>query len=129
MVNATTTGDDMNNTSKNALGVGVEVLFRVDDNIVEVGTIADEQEPRENGPQAVTVYRVNNGDGENVGWFTAPELRRYHRRSPEWLIEPSLINKEGKLESSVEVVAQMQREGVDQKLIDRWLQGIETSAR
>ncbi len=66
-----------------ALGVGVEVVYRVDDQTHEIGTIADVEDPQATGPQSETVFRVNDGAGENVGWFTAAELRRHHRREPE----------------------------------------------
>ena len=57
-----------------SLGVGVEVVFGVSR---EVGTVADVEEPRENGPQPEMVFRVNDEAGDNVGWFTAAELRRH----------------------------------------------------
>ena len=65
---------------KNDLGIGVEVVFRVDDQTSEVGTIADVREATANGPQADTVFRVNASTGKSVGWFTADELRRHNRR-------------------------------------------------
>ncbi len=60
---------------KNDLGIGVEVRFQGG----KIGTIADVEEPRTTGPQAQTVYRVNDGAAKNVGWFTAAELRQHHR--------------------------------------------------
>lgn len=44
------------------------------------------------------------------------------------LHERNLMNADGNLETPLEVAAQMQRDGVVQILIDRWLQGIELRA-
>ncbi len=61
------------------LGIGVEVIFRVSVDMLEVGTIAEENPARANGPQALTTYRVNDGAGVSAGWFTADELERHNR--------------------------------------------------
>lgn len=46
------------------------------------------------------------------------------RRLAVSLLERHLLNARGEVETVGTIVAQMQRDGVAQALIDRWLQGL-----
>ncbi len=45
------------------------------------------------------------------------------------IYQDRLTNSDGSTNSVAEIVAELQADGTDQRLIDRWLQGLEAGAR